>query len=1115
MKRFLSIILTAAMLMSATPAVFAENNAVDESVTVAEELTPENQEEITGEVTEEVTENVTEDVSEEISGEGEENSEEQISLMSGENNISLLGSESSEKMTGEVTKDNAAVRVDNIKGGFGIYYFDTLTNAVNAINSYPPLSSNTAEIQILKENIELADTLNVGNESTKVRVQIFANDNCTVKRADGFKGAFFNVSDGSTLTFGHTGTSHNGTLTLDGNKSVVTATAPLIVSGGTLIFNRNIILQNNLNQSDSPGAGVYIGKNGSFTMKDGCIENNSTSYLFGGIGGGVYAEGDVTITGGTIQKNTRITTCTGYEGETGNSIYFKSAKTLKITGGNLKCNFGNDDEDIILSSYSMTYKDEDNNETFEYTNCILELSGSPSFNTLKPEIDKRHVIMKKDGSEVTLTVKPEIKITSALNIDSPITILGGWYFDWTVDPEVTYADIPVETQLVTFADGVNASDYVSKFKYSGEETRYFDVDSEGGLSLTDTPAGYAITIINPSYAVGSLGTIKVSGADNLTAVPAETELTLSIADENVAIKANHSFVKWVVKTESGTEVTVTDNKFTMPGEAVTVTAEYVPDIQMTFYAGPSADTTYECKDYTWNDDGTITYTMPGNKGTLTISTPNGFKLWQYIVDDGTKTPTVTANDIVTVTVNTNEGYTFNGIKSVKSQMGKLTGTFNNSDSYTFSVPVGTHNDYRGTQNAYIILDITKNQYNITKNYNTNEGEVIVIDRFDSTHTSIDKAYYKEILWVSIEPEANYKIKSVSCTAGGIPVSDFAQASATGKSYTFTMPASDVTINVEFELDACAITTNAGENGDIRLLSDNPAAIGSTVNFTVTANAYYELDTLTVKDSANTDVEYQYNEASDSYSFIMPGSDVTISATFKKKQYSVTTNGSKVAFSGLDDKYTWGDTVEFTVTPEKWYNIKDVTVAGVDVKDNGNGSYSFIMPTNDVEIKATAERPNFNVEFVSNGGSSVNGQVIANGDTVAKPTTPTYVNHGFAGWYTSPTFEADTKYDFSTNVTGDLKLYARWFLWGDVNGDGNANSMDALLINRCRIGAINYSDLKYAIAARVNDVTNTTPNSMDALLINRHRIGAIAIYPVETQTAGYEFDLESNTFITNK
>ena len=152
-----------------------------------------------------------------------------------------------------------------------------------------------------------------------------------------------------------------------------------------------------------------------------------------------------------------------------------------------------------------------------------------------------------------------------------------------------------------------------------------------------------------------------------------------------------------------------------------------------FYAG-AADTTYECKDYTWNEDGTITYTMPGNKGTLTISTPNGFKLWIYpSTDTTTKTPTVTANDVVTVTVNTNEGYTFNGIKSVTSQMGNLNGTFNNSGTYTFSVPVGTFNNYKGTQNAYIILDIMTNQYNITKNYNTNEGEVIVIDRFESTH----------------------------------------------------------------------------------------------------------------------------------------------------------------------------------------------------------------------------------------------------------------------------------------------------------------------------------------------------------------------------------------------
>ena len=55
MKRFLSIILTAAMLLTAVPAAFAESAPDGESIVTAEEVTPENQNEITENVSDETT----------------------------------------------------------------------------------------------------------------------------------------------------------------------------------------------------------------------------------------------------------------------------------------------------------------------------------------------------------------------------------------------------------------------------------------------------------------------------------------------------------------------------------------------------------------------------------------------------------------------------------------------------------------------------------------------------------------------------------------------------------------------------------------------------------------------------------------------------------------------------------------------------------------------------------------------------------------------------------------------------------------------------------------------------------------------------------------------------
>ena len=293
--------------------------------------------------------------------------------------------------------------------------------------------------------------------------------------------------------------------------------------------------------------------------------------------------------------------------------------------------------------------------------------------------------------------------------------------------------------------------------------------------------------------------------------------------------------------------------------------------------------------------------------------------------------------------------------------------------------------------------------------------------------------------------------------------------------SFVMPNNAVELKAAFVKQKFSVTASATTNGMITLLTNSPFNWGGNFTINVKADPHYEIETVTVDGSPVT-VDGQGD-----YTFEMPTHDVIVSATFKKVKYTITGTGDHATFSiPSSDTYNWGDTVEFTVTPDEWYSVESVTIAGVEVTDKGNGSYSFTMPTNDVEIKITAVRPNFNITFVSNGGSSVDGQVIANGNTVAKPSTPTYVNHGFAGWYTSPTFEADTKYDFGTKVTGNVTLYARWFLWGDVNGDGKVTPFDAVQLDRCYVGSVNVESLAVPMAARVTEANKTKPTPFDSV-----------------------------------
>ncbi len=74
-----------------------------------------------------------------------------------------------------------------------------------------------------------------------------------------------------------------------------------------------------------------------------------------------------------------------------------------------------------------------------------------------------------------------------------------------------------------------------------------------------------------------------------------------------------------------------------------------------------------------------------------------------------------------------------------------------------------------------------------------------------------------------------------------------------------------------------------------------------------------------------------------------------------------------------------------------------------------------IPSDDKEI--------YIVDFDSNGGSRVSSQKVEEGDRVSRPSNPTRDCYDFVGWYTDASLTK--KYNFSTPVTRDMTLYAKW------------------------------------------------------------------------------------------
>lgn len=74
------------------------------------------------------------------------------------------------------------------------------------------------------------------------------------------------------------------------------------------------------------------------------------------------------------------------------------------------------------------------------------------------------------------------------------------------------------------------------------------------------------------------------------------------------------------------------------------------------------------------------------------------------------------------------------------------------------------------------------------------------------------------------------------------------------------------------------------------------------------------------------------------------------------------------------------------------------------------------------------KPQYEVSFDSNGGTIVASIIVDKNGLAIKPEDPTRENYIFAGWYYN-----DELFDFSTPITGDIKLEARWVEIGRVAG----------------------------------------------------------------------------------
>ena len=324
-----------------------------------------------------------------------------------------------------------------------------------------------------------------------------------------------------------------------------------------------------------------------------------------------------------------------------------------------------------------------------------------------------------------------------------------------------------------------------------------------------------------------------------------------------------------------------------------------------------------------------------------------------------------------------------------------------------------------------------------------------------------------------------------------------------------------------------VTVNSTTNGTVTANKTTNVAQGETVTLTVTPASGYELGTLTVKDASDNNVTVTDN------TFIMPASNVTVSATFtaietpEPGSYTLTYDENKpavwvdvFAFKNIPEEQTLTDgagnvstnTPVITEAANSDYAI--YTFAGWNTAADGTGtSYAAGVPitiTENTTLYAQWTPCTFDVKyFDTDKETPLEGMVNTTytfGVGIPNLPTPTKPGHTFTGWNLFYDGEGGTKIEepvvsLANDIWGVLQLAAQWtenctmptttFANGRyVIGSGALDLRTLIIADKNSEGEITYA-VTGGVAATINGSSFTCD-----------RIGVVTVTATQAASGGY-------------
>lgn len=188
-------------------------------------------------------------------------------------------------------------------------------------------------------------------------------------------------------------------------------------------------------------------------------------------------------------------------------------------------------------------------------------------------------------------------------------------------------------------------------------------------------------------------------------------------------------------------------------------------------------------------------------------------------------------------------------------------------------------------------------------------------------------------------------------------SDWGEESSTAPSGSGFFKASitvskDTTASVTYGVSAITVASGI-EHGTVT--APDVATVDAVVPLTITPEVGYELDELRPTKTNGGGLISVHTDDDDNKSFIMPDEGVTVTATFKLKNYKISfdiTSGSIT----VPETAKMNETVIIIISPDEGYGVYSFDIPGVDnlelvSKDTDTGVeiYTFTMPYQDITV----------------------------------------------------------------------------------------------------------------------------------------------------------------------